>query len=197
VKEGDVSRKHRVYDHERRDGVAGAVSVVGGKITGYRLIAEEVADLVARKTGRRAAGTTALTPLPGAGADTAAIAARAAGLGVGPESADHLAALYGARAGAVLDLVAADRPLAATLCEHAPDIAAQLVHAVRGEWAVTLGDALLRRTALGLAACQALDCLERVALVIGAACGWSDAERERQSAAYRAELAPMRVHSSA
>jgi len=197
VKEGDVSRKHGVYDHERQDGLAGAVSVVGGKITGYRLIAEEVADLVARRLGRFVRGTTATASLPGNGGDERAIATRAATLGVAEASAAHLARLYGACAGAVLDLVERDRMLAASLCEHAPDIAAQLVHAMRREWAVTIGDALLRRTTLGLAACQALDCLDRVAAVIGAACGWSEAEQVRQIAAYRAELAPMRIPSTA
>lgn len=197
VKEGDVSRKHGVYDHLRRDGIAGMVSVVGGKITGYRLIAEEVADRVTRTLGALVRGTTADAPLPGAGADVAGIVSRAEGLGVGRAGGEHLARLYGACADAVLDLVAADGRLAATVCEHAPDIAAQLVHAVQREWALTLGDVLLRRTTLGLAACQALHRLEPIAEVVGGAHGWSDAERDRQQSAYRAEIAPMRAFSTA
>jgi len=152
---------------------------------------------VTRKLGRYVRGTTADAALPGTGGDERAIAARAATLGVAEASALHLSRLYGACAGAVLDLVERDRMLAASPCEHAPDIAAQLVHAMRREWAVTIGDALLRRTTLGLAACQALHCLDRVAAIIAAACGWSDDERDRQVAAYRAELAPMRIHSTA
>ncbi len=35
VKEGQVSRKHKVLDHQVKDGVAGILSVVGGKITAY------------------------------------------------------------------------------------------------------------------------------------------------------------------
>src|SRR5262249_55881932 len=59
VSEGKVSRKHAVHDHARRDGVPGIISVVGGKVTGYRAIAEEVGDLVARKLGLpRAADST-------------------------------------------------------------------------------------------------------------------------------------------
>ena len=55
-----VSRTHRV---EIRPGLA---SVLGGKITGYRAIAEEVTDKVARELGSTRPCTTAETPLPGA-----------------------------------------------------------------------------------------------------------------------------------
>ena len=50
VDEGKVSRKHALHDHGRRDGVPGIVSVVGGKITGYRAIAEEVGDLILERS---------------------------------------------------------------------------------------------------------------------------------------------------
>ena len=52
VSEGDVSRKHALFDHDRRDGVAGVLSVVGGKLTAYRAIAEEVTDLAVRRLAR-------------------------------------------------------------------------------------------------------------------------------------------------
>ena len=51
VSAGEVSRKHKLYDHRRRDGIDGVLSVIGGKITAYRAIAEEVTDLVARRLG--------------------------------------------------------------------------------------------------------------------------------------------------
>ncbi len=56
-----VSRMHKVVEDTPERGV---VSVLGGKITGYRAIAEEVTDVVCRRLGRRAASTTARTPLP-------------------------------------------------------------------------------------------------------------------------------------
>src|SRR5205823_6377415 len=67
VTEGKVSRKHALHDHARRDGIPGIVSVVGGKITGYRAIAEEVGNLVARRLGHLGRGDSAtqLRPLPG------------------------------------------------------------------------------------------------------------------------------------
>src|SRR5213079_2569338 len=69
VDEGKVSRKHALHDHARRDGVPGVVSVVGGKLTGYRASAEEVGDLVARRLGqvddRGLIKITQQRPLPG------------------------------------------------------------------------------------------------------------------------------------
>ena len=173
VSEGHVSRKHALFDHERRDGVAGVLSVVGGKITAYRAIAEEVTDLATRKisahgfvvTGR---ASTASQPLPGAD---------------------------GSRERAIAALAAGDASLAAPLCPHHEGVAAEIVHAVRSEWARTIGDALLRRTALGLAPCQGLDCIDAVAQLIGRLLGW-DAERTKSEvAAYCGEVEPMRRFS--
>jgi glycerol-3-phosphate dehydrogenase len=60
-----VTRSHVVIDHAVRDGVENLVSVVGGKVTTYRLMAEQTADLVTRKLGLGGARcTTADEPLP-------------------------------------------------------------------------------------------------------------------------------------
>ncbi|HET9847327.1 MAG TPA: anaerobic glycerol-3-phosphate dehydrogenase subunit GlpA [Candidatus Dormibacteraeota bacterium] len=59
----EMSRNFAVIDHEQRDGVAGFTSIVGGKVTTYRLMAERVTDLVARRLGVTTACTTAEVPL--------------------------------------------------------------------------------------------------------------------------------------
>ncbi|SEV91494.1 FAD-dependent oxidoreductase [Halobacterium jilantaiense] len=46
-----ISRGFYVLDHADRDGVAGLTTVVGGKLTTYRLMAEATADLVAERLG--------------------------------------------------------------------------------------------------------------------------------------------------
>jgi len=58
-----VSRNFAVIDHEARDGVAGFTSVVGGKLTTYRLMAEHAVDLVAQRLGVPGECTTAQVPL--------------------------------------------------------------------------------------------------------------------------------------
>ncbi|MFW6385052.1 MAG: anaerobic glycerol-3-phosphate dehydrogenase subunit GlpA [Halodesulfurarchaeum sp.] len=65
----DTSRDFAVLDHETRDGVAGLTTVLGGKLTTYRLMAERVADLVAEKLGVETPCRTARKPLPGSEAD--------------------------------------------------------------------------------------------------------------------------------
>lgn len=192
VAEGEVSRKHALYDHAR-DGTAGVLSVIGGKITAYRAIAEEVADRVARTLGANARGDTARAPLPGAGAD---MADRTAAPGLPAGVIANLVSVYGSLAARMLDRVAADRSLGEPLCAHEPTIVAELVYVVEQEWAATLGDALLRRTGLGLRACQGLDCLDRVADRMGALLGWDGVRRDAEIAAYHRELAPMRAFTA-
>jgi glycerol-3-phosphate dehydrogenase len=59
----EMSRNFAVIDHETRDGVAGFVSIVGGKVTTYRLMAERVTDVVAHRLGVTTPCTTAEVPL--------------------------------------------------------------------------------------------------------------------------------------
>ena len=192
VSEGEVSRKHALFDHERRDGVSGLLSVVGGKITAYRDIAEEVTDAVARKLALKVEASTADTPLPGARGGGTAGAHDA----IDRATADHLGRVYGVRSQQLIELAASDE-LRRPLCSHHRGIAAEIAFAVVREWAMTLGDVLLRRTALGLTACQGLDCIETVAERMAAVLGWDGSRREREIAAYRAEIAPMRRFSVA
>ena len=164
VAEGEVSRKHKLYDHRSRDGIDGVLSVIGGKITAYRAIAEEVTDAVVRRLGSTARCSTSTEPLPGA-----------------------------AGAGAP----GAGAPAAGALCPHAATTADDIRHAVHAEWAMTLGDVLLRRTAIGLAACQGLDRLDAIAEIIGGVLGWDATRRDAEIAEYRREIAPMRRFSTA
>ncbi|MBI3974567.1 MAG: glycerol-3-phosphate dehydrogenase [Chloroflexi bacterium] len=203
VKEGQVSRKHKVLDHETCDGVRGVVSVVGGKITAYRSIAEEVGDLVSRKLGRRTRSYTDRRPFPGgAMGDLRSFVdsdlwPRAQALGLARDAAERLGRVYGSLAHEVLDLVERDGTLARPLCPEKPAIVAELVRAVESEWALTLADFLLRRSDLGLHADQALDDAERIAAAMGELLRWDATNQAEQVALYRAEIAPMRLFSNA
>ena len=62
-----MSRAHSVLDHAARDGVEGFISVVGGKFTTFRLMAEETVNLAGRKLGTERKCLTAETPIDSPG----------------------------------------------------------------------------------------------------------------------------------
>ena len=61
----DVTRAHALLDHEQRDGVRGFVTITGGKLTTYRMMAEETVDAVCKHLGDVRPCTTKTEPLPG------------------------------------------------------------------------------------------------------------------------------------
>ncbi|MBW2058482.1 MAG: anaerobic glycerol-3-phosphate dehydrogenase subunit A [Deltaproteobacteria bacterium] len=60
-----VSRGFVVIDHEEEQGVRGLLSIVGGKMATYRLMAEKAVDAACEKLGVTASCATHLEPLPG------------------------------------------------------------------------------------------------------------------------------------
>ena len=57
--ESNTSRAHKLVDHERKNGIKGFISVLGGKITGYRAIAEKAVDLACHKLDQQTQCSTA------------------------------------------------------------------------------------------------------------------------------------------
>ncbi len=60
----DVTRAHAVLDHRKRDGVDGFLTITGGKLCTFRLMAEDVVDAVCAQLGVTRASRTADEPLP-------------------------------------------------------------------------------------------------------------------------------------
>jgi glycerol-3-phosphate dehydrogenase len=131
-----------VIDHERRDGISNFVSIVGGKLTTYRLMAEQTADLVAAKLGVDAGCTTADEPLPG----------QAAGrhYWVGERLAQHEADGGGD---------------AALICECELVTRQALDRFLAERWPCSLDD-VRRGTRLGMGPCQGAFCTFRAAGVV-------------------------------
>lgn len=189
-KASDVTRAHRIVDHQHRHGIGGFISVLGGKITGYRAIAEEVVDMICHKLGKKAACRTAEIPLPGAPKVTQEKmeqVSRESGLAI--ETVAHLAALYGSRFLKIVSIATSSQPARQRICPHCPDILAEVEYSVKEEAALTLGDFLLRRSNAGLAHCQGLDAVETVAKEMARLLGWSQDEEQKQIEAYRQQIA--------
>jgi glycerol-3-phosphate dehydrogenase len=171
-----VSRRHRIAGGAH-SGAGNLVSVLGGKITGYRGIAEEAVDAVCAKLKVNAPCVTATTALPGAhgGARPSDVSKS----GLKSETIAHLFELYGSRASEVIQLAASEEHLREPLAPYAPDVAAQVVFAARAEQCVRLVDFLLRRTLLGFSQDQGRSAVTRAAGLLAEELAWSP---ERTSA---------------
>ncbi|MFE5190955.1 glycerol-3-phosphate dehydrogenase/oxidase [Streptomyces sp. NPDC056628] len=150
----DVSRRHAVLTSSE-----GVITVVGGKLTTYRRMAEDAVD-AAVATGRVGAGPspTASLPLVGAASPTALAAVRA------PR---RLVQRYGTEAAAVAAPGARDPRLNEPVLPGHPVTAAELLWAVRHEGALDASDLLDRRTRVGLVPADRTAALDAVREVLG------------------------------
>ena len=61
----DITRDYFLLDHDIRDDLPGMTSIVGGKLTTYRMMAESITDHICDKLDYEAECDTAEAPLPG------------------------------------------------------------------------------------------------------------------------------------
>lgn len=151
----NISRGIICLDHESRDGVGGLITITGGKMMTYRLMAEEATNLACKKLGNDKACETATKPLPGSEQPTMGADKRSVSLNAAE-----------GRHGALTAEVKNDTPTSRALvceCEH-----------------VTMGEAeyavdqlhihnlvnLRRRTRIGMGTCQGSLCACRAAGVL-------------------------------
>lgn len=194
-----ASRAAEVYDHEVRDGIAGAVTAIGGKWTTSRSLAARVVDLAGRKLGGGLpAAATDRTPTYGGDTGPFAAFVEAAVREHAAESPNlvrHLARNYGSRVGEVLRIARECPDYAVALDDAQPDVAAQVVYGVREEMARTVEDVIFRRTGLGTLGPPSEAAVARVADIMGAMLGWDDAEKleQRRRAARRFQVVSARA----
>ena len=166
-----LSRRHEVVRSAE-----GFYAIIGGKLTTYRRMAEDVINAAIGRVGGMPSRTRTLPLLGSDGLDEAlpALRARARQLRLPRSAFLHLIRTYGTEVSAVLDLVA-DRPrLGEPLTQGFPHIAAEVVVAVRDEMALMLADVLLRRTRLAhLLPRQGTEIAARVAALMGDELAWS------------------------
>ena len=173
-----ASRRYEVDDHAR-DGRAGLFTVVGGKYTTARALAETLVDRVLTYLQRPPiACSTRGTPLV-SGA-TGAFPAflhrmRSQYPDVPAVVRHHLSRCYGQRLPDVMALVDVDPSLAEPIVPGRPDIWAQVEYAMDAEMARRLADVVHRRTGLGGVGPVAEDVLHAIAHRMADRLGWSDA----------------------
>ena len=167
-----ISRQHILHDHAD-DGASHLISVIGGKLTTAASLARDFA----RKIGLNAAEPNTLAVAPGPALDPMLDEAvlEIARIGaVSEESARGMLEWHGKRASDIARTALVSAELRAPICPHTSHVIAEVVEAYRREYAITLGDVLLRRVPVALGACWSESCSREAALRIGAVLGWND-----------------------
>ncbi len=184
-----ISRQHRVWS----EGPGGTfLTITGTKLTCFRSLAEDAADLVMARLGRRAPARTARLSLDGVDESVGRKEARAwmdvsaelAATGLTREALERLVETYGRNYVRVLDLARKLPDGFERLCPQNVEIVAQLHYAVAEELTVSLQDFLLRRAGIGTSPCQGLDCAGPIAARMAELLGWNSRRREAELAAF-------------
>jgi glycerol-3-phosphate dehydrogenase len=182
--EAAVTRRHFI----RPSHVRGLFSIVGGKLTTYRSLAEETVDLLFRQLDRTSPPcVTAAKPLPGAAVEDFDSFSKtfAAQTTLPRVSTARLLKVYGARASEVMRLALSDPELSRPISDETGSIAAEVVFAFDEELAETLVDCLMRRTMVGLNSRVGLDAVERAAHVARSFLGWTDERATHEVESYK------------
>ena len=180
----NASSKSLVRDHEVEvDEKTGLVSIMGGKWTTYRLMAQDTIDVCGQRLGiYKQSKTDELLLLGADGYGPAFIKSLTARHPtVNLKIIKHLAETYGTQATVLLTLMEKDSTLAEPLINRHPFVKAEVIYAARAEMALTLEDLLLRRIRLGLVDWQAaLSATPTAATLLGAELGWSPKQQQQQ-----------------
>ena len=179
--ESAITRRHIIK--ENRQIAAGLISIIGGKLTTYRNLAEQTIDRVGKLLGRKLPDCrTHDTLLPGAYRLDEARNALEALDALAQPGVERLLAIYGGRASAIVELAGSESALDRTIDANRTVLAAEVVFAIREEMVRTLTDIVFRRMMLGFGANQGRDLYVAVADLAADELRWSMDEREAQLA---------------
>jgi len=204
----NTSREHEILVEPD-----GLITIVGGKLTTYRRMAEEAVDKVVELSrdrgfeGSLSPCSTARRPLPGGDVDPAQVSL--GDVELAPDIERHLRQSYGSRAGRVVSCMSEPWPrsaamnpgsrppvpeLSARIDPELPYLWAEVLHAARNELVTEVEDVLRRRIPLFREARdQGAVAAGHAATIIGEILGWSAERRERSEAAYLESVASSRA----
>jgi glycerol-3-phosphate dehydrogenase len=181
-----LSRTHAVLQSP-----SGLVTIVGGKLTTYRRMAQDTVDVLSRRDGSSPIHPTLNLPLQGSAGWLARqrdVEVKGLALGLSPQTIKHLRH-YGSEALALLKLIEDDVELGRRLIDDLPFIRAEVIYACRHEMAMTPYDVLARRTSIMLEDRQrGMDSLEDVVALMASEHNWSSEQQLLMSDAFRSTV---------
>ena len=156
-----------VRDHEIHTTPEGITTVLGGKFTTHRHMAEEAVDAVINsleEPGKYLPCSTEATPLPGAATpdELVKIKKQLRSANLSDAVVEHLAGTYGIASLEILKIVKADPAEGKQIYATHPHILAEITYSIKNEHVRTLEDWLYRRTSIAYTSCRRLSSLENI-----------------------------------
>lgn len=156
-----VSRGIVLLDHAKRDGMEGFITITGGKLMTYRLMAEWATDLVCKKIGVNAVCRTAELPLPGSAGKGKDIEKR-----MGNRSVAQRRSMIARHGDMAVNIDSRDSIKNSLVCECEEVSIGEVEYAIDNLGVNNLVD-LRRRTRVGMGTCQGELCACRAAGLMG------------------------------
>jgi len=183
--ESSITRRHIIRNNRKI--ARGLISIIGGKLTTYRNLAEQTVNRLEKLLDQKLPECrTQQTKLPGA-YRLDECREQLDGLeSISAAGVERLLGIYGGRAIDLLELANAEPPLHKAIDQQRTVLAAEIVFAIREEMTRTLADIVHRRLMLGLDADQGRPLYEMIAAIAADELGWNDAERHAQIKALHA-----------
>jgi glycerol-3-phosphate dehydrogenase len=182
---GSRDTKKLARDHEVEvDARSGLISIMGGKWTTHRAMAEDTINAVQQSLGRAATpGVTLDHPLYGSAGYTPEFwQSLLRDYNLPEQTARHLSQKFGTNATKVLQLTKEDSSLAAPIVSGFAPLRAEIAYCARYEMALTIEDVLMRRTGLQFFSWRAaISAAAPTAAILAKELGWSP-EFERSAA---------------
>jgi len=184
--EWKVPRHHIIHQHKGQD--RGLFSIIGGKLTTYRSLAEAAVDAIFSHLGHKPPPChTARMLFPGARVKDWERYRRdlAKTSTVGKDVIERLLSIYGGRAADVLALGEENPDLLEIFDPETGAIGAELVFTYENEFCRTLTDVMIRRTMVGLNSTSGHEALPKAATILAKRRGWSGQRKAREIADYK------------
>lgn len=190
-----VSREHTVTEI-----APGMSAIAGGKLTTYRVMAEDAVDFALGARAKTLPSVTENIKLVGA-EGYEVLASRAAALaadnGWDAARTEHLLERYGAELTDVIAQIEKDPSLGAPLAAAPQFLRADVLQAVRAEGALHLEDVLIRRVRLDLeAGDRGLSAADEILEIMAEELGWDAATVAAERAAYAERVAAIAAAST-
>lgn len=187
-----VSREHRILESDS------FFSIIGGKLTTGRRMAQEVIDRVVYSLANKKKGTRCVTHQRKFDAwnfDYSLIWKELHERNIPEDISAHLIASYGKEASSMF--LNANDEMAGRICPPLPYLISEIPYCVQEEFTQTLEDFMVRRThIINEDSKQGLECASLVAEEMGKLLGWDRGRKETEIERYRKKVVKTQLYKS-